>query len=851
MSVQRTEDVPWQDYVELADVVMTPYDDKVTQIDENAATLQVATSETTPADDAAPRQATLMFEPGTDATMDAAERQTKPLGDLDVRATEYTVGAERRRGDARRAARHERVHVRRRVQRRRGGRGRRHRRPVHQARHHLRRQLPRLPGRHGRPRRVLRRGEGRVGAAKNGVVIKIVSEAGGRANVDTDGDGTRRQRRGTRRRRADASSPQHYDAGKSLWRVEVEHFTPWDYNWPYGCRASCDAARPAAAAARPTARSARRAGSIIGVFNQTLGERLRDHRHAVRRCTTRPRRVPGYKEAYRLNIPLTGNSIRSSAAARGARGDRRRPPVPADVRAPTRNLTLRLRVGRQGRLRPRGRRAPRTRGPDRLRLPGRVPGAGRVRGQLRPVRRRAGDPLGDRLRRGDAARDHHLAGVGAAASARSAPAPTRSAAGRSTSTTATTRRRARCTSATARRSPPRRSAPRCARSPARTRSAGGTTTRPPRGSRSASRAAPTPPPTAASTSPRPSANRVLQVTPDGEVKYIAGGWRQDGELGDGGPAQQAALPGPARRRGRPRTARSTSPTPATAASAGRAGRHDHHGRRRRRPGPRSATAARPPQASLKQPRGLAVAADGTLYVAETGRNRVRRISPDGRITTAAVGGGDARRRLAAPTSRRRLARRRHALRRRRRSTTASRASPRRARSSTFAGNGGAGSTGNGGPATAAEIGQPYGIDVGPNGDVYFADRLHHVVRRIGPDGIITAFAGTGRSGGERRRRRAAAGAAVVPRGRHGRARRLGADRRHRQRAASAAPPPACPASSTPTSRCPPRTAPRSSCSTATAGTCARSTRSPGVAALQLRLRRRRPPEQASPTATAT
>ena len=30
MSVQRTEPIPWQDYVDIDDVVMTPYDAKVT-----------------------------------------------------------------------------------------------------------------------------------------------------------------------------------------------------------------------------------------------------------------------------------------------------------------------------------------------------------------------------------------------------------------------------------------------------------------------------------------------------------------------------------------------------------------------------------------------------------------------------------------------------------------------------------------------------------------------------------------------------------------------------------------------------------------------------------------------------
>ena len=49
---------------------------------------------------------------------------------------------------------------------------------------------------------------------------------------------------------------------------------------------------------------------------------------------------------------------------------------------------------------------------------------------------------------------------------------------------------------------------------------------------------------------------------------------------------------------------------------------------------------------------------------------------------------------------------------------------------TLAGNGGGGNTGDGGAATQAEIGQPYGVDVAADGTVYFSDRMHHVVRRV-------------------------------------------------------------------------------------------------------------------------
>ena len=47
------------------------------------------------------------------------------------------------------------------------------------------------------------------------------------------------------------------------------------------------------------------------------------------------------------------------------------------------------------------------------------------------------------------------------------------------------------------------------------------------------------------------------------------------------------------------------------------------------------------RARLSQPEGLAVASDGTLYIADFGNNRVREVLPDGTIETIAGAGGRA------------------------------------------------------------------------------------------------------------------------------------------------------------------------------------------------------------------
>ena len=61
----------------------------------------------------------------------------------------------------------------------------------------------------------------------------------------------------------------------------------------------------------------------------------------------------------------------------------------------------------------------------------------------------------------------------------------------------------------------------------------------------------------------------------------------------------------------------------------------------------------------------------------------------------------------------------------------------------FAGTGVAGSNGDGGPASQAELNNPFGLALAPDGALWFADYAAQVVRRIGPDGVITTVVGNG------------------------------------------------------------------------------------------------------------
>lgn len=159
----------------------------------------------------------------------------------------------------------------------------------------------------------------------------------------------------------------------------------------------------------------------------------------------------------------------------------------------------------------------------------------------------------------------------------------------------------------------------------------------------------------------------------------------------------------------------------------------------------AATAAR-----LSLPDGIGIDPSGNILVADANNNRVRRIDTAGIITTIAGTGVDSSYGDGGPATAAGLDYPSDVAADKYGNIYISEYYGHRIRKintsgiiTTYAGMGGVGSSGDGGPATAARIHSATGIVVDANGNVFFSDAYNNRVRKIDINGIITIFAGTG------------------------------------------------------------------------------------------------------------
>ena len=145
-------------------------------------------------------------------------------------------------------------------------------------------------------------------------------------------------------------------------------------------------------------------------------------------------------------------------------------------------------------------------------------------------------------------------------------------------------------------------------------------------------------------------------------------------------------------------------------------------------------------AQFQDPSGVAVDSVGNVYIADMGNNRIRLVTPGGLITTLVGGSTDL---LNTPAG--------VAVDAAGTVYIADTGNNRIRRFAggvltTIAGTGGAGFAGDGGPATAAMLWSPRGVAVDAAGNVYIADRWNRRIRRVAPNGTIATIAGNGTAG---------------------------------------------------------------------------------------------------------
>jgi RHS repeat-associated protein len=316
LEVQRQVNPGWSEWLVVPDAIMIQADPIVTPVDlaSPTAPIQVAQG-STQTDSSGTRKGTLLIPAGVQATMTKPDGTTTTLPAMNVRITEFTVGANG--PDAMPAAL-----------------------PAQSAYTYafevnadeaveagadeitFSQPLPyyndnflNFPAGTTVPAGAYHRDSGKWVPEQSGIVLKIISVTGGLANIDVTGDNVADT--GTALTNLGITSDERqtlatlYSAGKSLWRVRIGHFTePWDFNW--GFQPPGDAIGPSIGplVQEPVPDEQCHENHVSTIecesqfFNEEIpiaGTNYKLHYSSAR--------VPGYRVPYHLDIPISGAQL--------------------------------------------------------------------------------------------------------------------------------------------------------------------------------------------------------------------------------------------------------------------------------------------------------------------------------------------------------------------------------------------------------------------------------------------------------------------------------------------------------------------------------------------------------------
>ncbi|AUX44919.1 uncharacterized protein SOCE26_063890 [Sorangium cellulosum] len=328
LPVQRQVAARWQHWSNAPDVVMIESDPVVTPVTLGSTTeVQVARG-SVQSDESGARQATLLFPPGTTGTMTVPDPSGPPgatttvalPAEVHVRATEYTVGPTGSKAmpaalpptsgytyavelglDEAVAAGATKVEFSQPI-------------PFYVE------NFLNFPVGMAVPLGYYDAQKGAWVPADDGRIIEILDVSGGAASVDVDGDGVADGASALAGLGIDSEELEElatlYAAGTSLWRVRVTHFTPWDCNWPFGPPSGAagppgpggDGSGSGPEPGEPEDEPCKEAGSVIECENQILGERL-PIAGTPFSLHYQSDRTKGWGDERRLRIPLTSSTV--------------------------------------------------------------------------------------------------------------------------------------------------------------------------------------------------------------------------------------------------------------------------------------------------------------------------------------------------------------------------------------------------------------------------------------------------------------------------------------------------------------------------------------------------------------